>query len=200
MTARITALMLPMSDAQGVINVEVELAGAQANAIGANIGVQGSNPAVFNQISPLLLPGQLRLVAEFAGTDVEVTLTGAQIRCEGQHLLGAHTTISLDAAVSPMRARISDIVESRDDNLVLNADATTDVPVNYEVDPVSGFKAYPSDLVQRWDGQWVRKESLDPRHPQEFAGSRRGSEGSTGGVSPEPSDTFISTSVSPEDL
>ena len=78
------------------------------------------------------------------------------------------------------------------------------MPVNYEIDPMSGFKQYPywdrlSKLRQRWDGQWVRSDSLDPRHPQDFIKSR-GSDISRNIDSPEPDDNFISTSIAPEDL
>jgi len=87
---------------------------------------------------------------------------------------------------------------------ITNSGATTSLQSNYEICPVSGFKLYPrgdrlTEYRKRWDGQWVRAESLDPRHPQEFIRSR-GNEPQRGPKSPEPDDVFISTAVTPDDL
>jgi len=75
---------------------------------------------------------------------------------------------------------------------------------NYEICQRSGFRQYPtwdrsSRMRVEWNGAGVRAESLDPRHPQEFVQSRS-VERHTGPQSPEGDNSFISTSIAPEDL
>lgn len=41
-------------------------------------------------------------------------------------------------------------------------------PSIYETCQQSGFKVKPGELVQQWDGAWVRADFIDKRHPQEF--------------------------------
>jgi hypothetical protein len=41
-------------------------------------------------------------------------------------------------------------------------------PSIYETCQQSGFKAKPEELIQQWDGAWVRRAFVDRRHPQEF--------------------------------
>lgn len=87
---------------------------------------------------------------------------------------------------------------------ITNATATTNVPTNYEICPISGFRQWPqwdsiSRIRKRWDGQYVRAESLDSRHPQEFVESR-GNVRQEGPQHAEPEDVFIADSVAPEDL
>ena len=86
---------------------------------------------------------------------------------------------------------------------ITNAGVTATLS-NYEVDPMSGFRQYPindpySKLKKRWDGQFVRTKSMDPRHPQEFVKSR-GNHPQTGPQSTERDDTFIDVAVSADDL
>jgi len=87
---------------------------------------------------------------------------------------------------------------------ILNTNATTDVPSNYEICQRSGFRQHPrfdslSKLMVQWNGLGVRLDSLDVRNPQEFIKSR-GGESQQGSRSPEPEDSFITVSVDPDDL
>ena len=91
-----------------------------------------------------------------------------------------------------------------DTEAAANSDATTSVPKNYEICPVSGFRQYRvedrlSRLMERWDGQWVRVESLDPRHPIDDLQQSKVTEKQKGPQFAEASDTFYS-SIAPEDL
>jgi hypothetical protein len=70
-----------------------------------------------------------------------------------------------------------------------NANATTDVPTNYEICDRTGFKVLPGTLVKEWNGAMVRPQSWEARHPQDFVRGRP--EKSKGSPRPEPADTFI---------
>ena len=63
------------------------------------------------------------------------------------------------------------------------------VPSNYEICQRSGFRVPIGELVKEWDGGWVRRQSYDPRHPQDFVRSKP--ERSHPHHSPEPTDAFI---------
>jgi hypothetical protein len=82
---------------------------------------------------------------------------------------------------------------------ITNANATADVPTNYEICDRTGFRQYPWHLKKQWDGHYVRSKSFENRHPQEFVRSRGGDK-QKGPQSPEGDDSFIATSIAPEDL
>ncbi len=64
---------------------------------------------------------------------------------------------------------------------------------------ITGFKVKHSTLLEQWNNALVRPESYSHRNIQDFV--RVHSEELKGPIRPEPaSDTFISTSISPEDL
>lgn len=82
---------------------------------------------------------------------------------------------------------------------ITNSTATTDVPTNYEVCQLSGFKYKRGVLIRRWDGLWVHPDFNEPKHPQEFVRSRP--EHLTGSIRPEQEDVFLTTNeVQAEDL
>lgn len=81
----------------------------------------------------------------------------------------------------------------------VNSQATSDVPTNYDLCQRTGFRQYPGELVRDGYGEYVRGRSSDERHPQDFQRSR-GGDRQRGSVSPEQDDTFIATSIAPEDL
>lgn len=37
----------------------------------------------------------------------------------------------------------------------------------------TGFREYASDMRMQWNGLWVRKESWEPRQPQDYVKSKR---------------------------
>ena len=74
---------------------------------------------------------------------------------------------------------------------ITNANATTLVPNNYEQDTKSGFRQYPGDLIRDGYGDYTRRRSYDPRHPQELLRSRGGDK-QRGPVRPEGDDVFLS--------
>ena len=86
------------------------------------------------------------------------------------------------AELSGTKALIGTIIE--------NTNATTDVPTNYQICDITGFKvAVDEPFVKDWRGYYSRKKSHTERHPQDFVKgvpeNRHGSE------SPEPEDEFI---------
>jgi hypothetical protein len=100
----------------------------------------------------------------------------------------------LGAAVNPV------IVIPNPGTPITNSNATTNVPTHNEACQVSGFRQYPDQIVQTWDGLRVRKKSFDPKHPSLLTRSTRDGLRSRERASPEPDDVFISTDVTVEDL
>jgi len=84
---------------------------------------------------------------------------------------------------------------------ITNSGATTDVENNYEICQRSGFRVKKHTLVrEEFTGAWVRPDSAENRHPQDFVRARR--ESQHGAVNPEPigQENFISTAVTADDL
>ena len=81
---------------------------------------------------------------------------------------------------------------------ISNSTATEDAGNRYTVCMRSGFRVKPNTLVEDAYGSLVRYESFDKRHPGELI--RPLAEEITGPNRPEPTDTFIANSISPEDL
>jgi len=63
------------------------------------------------------------------------------------------------------------------------------IPSNHEVCQRSGFRVKIGELVKEWDGGYVRKESYDARHPQDFVRSK--TDVGKKSVSPEPAISYI---------
>lgn len=127
-----------------------------------------------------------------------------ELRSTIQEALSPTTTsISMEIVVSGFSASLEGTRQAAVVDVISNSTAS-EVPSNYECDPMSGFKQYPtldstSRFMMRWDGQYVRQESLDPRHPQEYVQSGENAP-QDGPQNPEPDDTFLSSTVGPEDL
>lgn len=81
---------------------------------------------------------------------------------------------------------------------ITNTNASADAGNRYNVCMRTGFRVKPGELVEDAYGALVRPESFDKRHPQEFV--RPLAEELRGPKRPEPTDQFLSASVSPEDL
>jgi hypothetical protein len=85
---------------------------------------------------------------------------------------------------------------------IVNANATTDVPNNYEQCDFSGFRQLPGSLKMTWNRHAVRRKSWDERHPQ--LNIRSVPERQRGPKRPEQNDNFIDdlypSGVDPEDL
>ena len=80
-----------------------------------------------------------------------------------------------------------------------NLGATTDVPVNYEIDQRSGFRYKPGILIKEdYTGLWVHPDNSEIRHPQTRVRSRP--EHQKGALNPEQEDNFISTAITQDDL
>ena len=82
-----------------------------------------------------------------------------------------------------------------------NANATTDVPSNYEICDYSGMRAKPGELVPTWDGKMVLPRFWEPRNDQDFVRAR--AEKQHGAERPEPvgNETFLSNGeVTADDL
>ena len=83
-----------------------------------------------------------------------------------------------------------------------NSDATTNVPINFEICERSGFRVKPGTLIKEWNGVMVRPELWEARHPQDFVRSKP--DRLKGSVRPEQKDRFIEdlfpNDVQPSDL
>jgi len=77
-----------------------------------------------------------------------------------------------------------------DGTLILNPDATTDNPNNYEQCDFSGFRVLPGSLKYTWNNYGVRKKSWEERHPSDFQKNPT-SERKKGSRRPEQEDRFL---------
>ena len=120
----------------------------------------------------------------------------------------AETTGSLSLQIAPFVYKDSGTVRNlrvvavEAGTSITNPTATTNVPSNIEIDDRTGFKVYPhwhplSKIKE--DAYGWRTSRGDDRHPQDLVRSR-GNDKADGPQNAEPNNTFISTSVSPEDL
>ena len=73
---------------------------------------------------------------------------------------------------------------------ITNDNATTNVPVNYEICDRTGFRVRRGELILEWSGHLVREQSFEQRHMQDFIRST-GTEEIRGARSPEQDDSFI---------
>lgn len=66
---------------------------------------------------------------------------------------------------------------------------------------MTGFKVHASQTRMTWDGRRVRKESWEPRHPQDYLRSRA-EDTSVENPRPEQPDVFIQTDfgIPPDEL
>lgn len=103
----------------------------------------------------------------------------------------------------PGRFEALEIVVPNEGTTIENTNAST-YRSNFEIDDRTGFKKYPSwhplsRVVRDGYGWRTDSRSADDRHPQEFVRAR-GNDKADGPQFAEPDNTFVSTSVSPEDL
>jgi hypothetical protein len=81
-----------------------------------------------------------------------------------------------------------------------NDQAELPPPNNYLICDRTGFRVSVKEgLKKEWTGKMVRKESWEPRHPQDL-NRGRATERERGSPRPEQSDNFITTEVTVEDL
>jgi len=122
-------------------------------------------------------------------------------------LTGQGTTIAVDhpipmGAIDPLAflgyAVTTEIANSG--TAIVNANATTDVPSNYEQCDYTGFRQLKGSLKMTWNKYAVRKKSWEERNPQDYVRSRP--EIKKGPKRPEQDDRFIEDigEVSAEDL
>ena len=83
-------------------------------------------------------------------------------------------------------------------DVITNSDAGVDTENRYNVCQRSGFRAKPGELVEDGYGAWVLPKYAEPRHLQDFVRSLP--DQLEGSVRPEPTDTFITTAVTIDDL
>ena len=86
-----------------------------------------------------------------------------------------------------------------DDAGITNTSAEAGVTNNLICDR-TGFRVPVSEGLKReWNGRMVRKQSWEPRHPQDYIRART-TEESKGSPRPEQADVFISDAISVDDL
>ena len=107
------------------------------------------------------------------------------LQITGYAVIAGNQGINVDAAsvtISGYAASVATDVGTP----ITNPWATTDVPVNYQIDDRTGFKIkVKHPMVREYTGHYVRPESLDKRSEQEFARSKR-KERQKGPLRPEP--------------
>ena len=82
---------------------------------------------------------------------------------------------------------------------ITNSNATQPTGNSYNVCQISGHRAKPGELVERWDGLLVLPRFSEPRSEQDFV--RVHAEKLDGSIRPEPAqDNFITTDIDPSDL
>ena len=79
-----------------------------------------------------------------------------------------------------------------------NTNVSEDTVSRFNICQRTGFRVKPHELVEEYNGILVRPDSFEYRHPQEFI--RPLAESLTGPIRPEPDNSFIATSIAPEDL
>lgn len=63
-----------------------------------------------------------------------------------------------------------------------------------------GFKYRLEEMRKRWDGAFVCQKDWEPRHPQEFLRGKQDRIKHPGPIRPEPTDVFVTTEVTQDDL
>jgi hypothetical protein len=81
---------------------------------------------------------------------------------------------------------------------ITNSTAESDTDNRYNICQRTGFKVKPGTLIEEWNGTLVRAFSWEPRNLQDLV--RTEAESLVGPSRPEGTDTFITTSIAPEDL
>ena len=79
---------------------------------------------------------------------------------------------------------------------ITNTSATQPTGNSYSVCQLSGYRAKPGELTQRWDGLWVLPRFSESRSEQDFI--RVHAEKLEGSIRPESEDTFISADLDPD--
>lgn len=113
-------------------------------------------------------------------------------------------TYSFDELVNSFDGSIAVTMEEFQVQLKAVVEAAIGDPSFTEICDRTGFDMLPwwhplSELVEDGYGRYVRRKSADPVHPQDKIRSR-GNDRQRGPQNAESSDTFLSASVSPEDL
>lgn len=168
---------------QNVIN---GLSSAQTEDFGWNNEVRDKieTPAltkITDEIARLLLPASS---AYQITSNETITWTIPATANSSGSALTATPTISVSAAADSGAA-------------IVNTDATTDVPSNYEIDDRTGFRVRPGKLRKDGYGFYTSEKYFDRRHPQEFVRSVPTTE--DGPDSPEQDDIDVGT-VTVDDL
>jgi hypothetical protein len=141
---------------------------------GQAVTIQHGDHLVLPSVGSAALSGQAATVSR------SIIQLPSLEEAQGLAMTGRGMTVTLSGTL----ARVGTMIE--------NTDATEDTKNRYNICDVSGFKAKPGELVERWDGMWVLPEFNEPRNQQDYARSR--AERQRGAKRPEPvgSETMIS--------
>jgi hypothetical protein len=181
----------------------VTLTGANAAAQAGNVVGSGeSSQSALGRLGPLGLHQALYSITAKVGFET-VTLTGAQVAAQAEELEGCSVTIRLTGATVFANGTQKD-QSYVDSGVRIENDNAEDGFGNYEIDQRTGFKQLPmwhpdSQLVRDGYGELVRRKSQDMRHPQDYVQSGRNVP-QEGPQNPESDDSFLSATISPEDL
>lgn len=139
------------------IATTVPLSGAVAAGQSGNVNTTVS---ALRKLSGIGFNQQARNFSGKGVGHVTVTLVGARGIGQAEELEGAHLNFYPDG--------LSGLGEGGEaagipDNgtQILNTGATTEVPINYEIDDLTGMRLYPSEAVESYKGWKTRKKSAD---------------------------------------
>ena len=199
-TGRISPLGLhqPTSVAAAGLDASVNLIGGKVNAEPGIVVAQVPVSSI-GQFGPLGLVTKGRVLDPVVG-NVTVTLVGASANAQGEELEGSRVVIRLDggeAIAGGGTVTVKPNPVFGPDFSIINANATTDVPVSYVIDDMSGFKLFREK--GQTDGYGRFTVMGDPKQPQDSLRSR-GNSKQTGPASPEPTDIFVSGDYDPDDF
>lgn len=174
--------------------------GAVASAEAGNLTVTVPNPAEIAKVGSLILAAPKYNLAPKQG-NVTVTILGSFAQAEGEELEGSNVTIRLVGAVALTFG--GSVEQGELGTIIENLDAV-EIRSDYEICQRTGFRQLPefhplSDFIRDGYGEYVRRKSVDSRHPQDY-GRSRGNDRQEGPQNPESDDNFLTTTVEADDL
>ena len=145
----------------------VTLTGVGSPVQGGNVVATG-NAALnaLGRLSPLGLHQTGYNINAKVG-NASVTLSGAEVRCQGEELEGASVTIRLLGATVFFNGQDLDQEFVDNGTRIANDDASTDEPTHVNMCEITGVRFYNDErMFKTWEGRIVKKHSFDEKHPQ----------------------------------
>jgi hypothetical protein len=151
----------------------------------AAVNITGNAPTIGLNIAVAADNLQISTYAPSLKLDYLLSVGADSLQITGYAVIAGNQGINVDAASVTISGYAASVATDAG-TPITNPWATTDVPVNYQIDDRTGFKIkVKHPMVREYTGHYVRPESLDKRSEQEFARSKR-KERQKGPLRPEP--------------